>query len=136
MAQVNGTLMTVYYDTGDTDTLILSTTDCTLNVNQDLPSTMNKGSGGWQSHINGAKDWSIDFSGMYESAGTGETTDELIAIIIAGTAAVTFAFGTSADKATGWNGSGTLANMTIDAPTEGPATCSGSIIGTGALEAI
>ena len=133
MAQVNGTDMTVYYN--DTS-LILSTTDCTLNVNQDLPSTMNKDSGGWQSHINGAKDWSIDFSGFFENAGTGETTAELIAVVIAGTSAVTMNFGTSADKATGWTGSGTISNMSIDAPTEGPATYSGTIIGTGALEAI
>ena len=133
MAQVNGTLMTVYYDS---TSLILSTTDCTLNVNQDLPTTTNKDSGGWASHINGLKDWTIDFSGMYEAAGTGETTNELIAIIVAATTAVTVKFGTSASAASGWTGSGTLSNMTLDAPTEGPATASGTIVGTGALAAI
>ena len=132
MAQVNGTIMTVYYNS---TSLILSTTDCTLNLNQDLPDTTNKGSGGWASHINGLKDWSIDFSGMYENAGTGETTDELMAIIIAGTAAVTMKFGITASAATGYSGSGTLSNISIDAPTEGTTTMSGTIVGTGALAA-
>ena len=132
MAQVNGTIMTVYYDSSS---LILSTTDCTLNLNQDLPDTTNKGSGGWASHINGLKDWSIDFSGMYETAGTGETSDELMAIIIAGTAAVTMKFGITASAATGYTGSGTLSNMSIEAPTEGTTTISGTIVGTGALAA-
>ena len=133
MAQINGTLMTVYYN--DTS-LILSTTDCTLNVNQDLPDTTNKESGGWAEHINGSKDWSIDFSGMYETEGTGETSPELMAIIVAGTAAVTMKFGTSAAAASGWTGSGTLSNLSFEAPTEGPATVSGTIVGTGALAAI
>ena len=133
MAQINGTLMTVYYNT---TSLILSTTDCTLNVNQDLPSTTNKGSGGWASHINGLKDWSIDFSGMYETEGTGETSPELMAIIVNGTAAVTMKFGTSANAASGWTGTGTLSNLSFEAPTEGPATISGTIVGTGALAAI
>ena len=133
MAQVNGTLMTVYYNS---TSLILSTIDCTLNVNQDLPATTNKGSGGWASHINGVRDWSIDFSGFFEDAGTGETTNELIAIVVAGTSAVTMKFGTSLAAATGWTGSGTISNMSIDAPTEGPATFSGTIVGTGALAAI
>jgi len=132
MAQVNGTLMTVYYNTS----LILSTTDCTLNVNQDLPSTTNKGSGGWASHLNGLKDWSIDFSAMYETAGTGETSDELMAIIIAGTAGVDMHFGTSLNAVTGYSGTGTLSNLSFEAPTEGPATVSGTIVGTGALAAI
>ena len=132
MAQVNGTIMTVYYNS---TSLILSTTDCTLNLNQDLPDTTNKGSGGWAAHINGLKDWSIDFSGMYENAGTGETTDELLAIIIAGTAAVTMKFGITASAATGYSGSGTLSNVSIDAPTEGTTTMSGTIVGTGALAA-
>ena len=133
MAQINGTLMTVYYN--DTS-LILSTTDCTLNVNQDLPDTTNKESGGWAEHINGLKDWSIDFSGMYETEGTGETSPELMAIIVAGTAAVSMKFGTSAAAASGWTGDGTLSNISFEAPTEGPATVSGTIVGTGALAAI
>ena len=133
MAQVKGTLMTVFLDTD----LILSSTDCTLNVNLSAEATTNKESGGWVENIVGVKDWSIDFSGMFDDATAGGVgTDELMAFLIAQTAPSTMKFGTSADAATGWTGSGLVTNVTIEAGTETPATFSGSIIGSTALAAI
>ena len=71
-----------------------------------------------------------------KTAGTGETSPELMAIVVAGTSAVTMKFGTSASAATGWSGTGTISNLSFEAGTETPATCSGTIVGTAALAAI
>jgi len=130
MAKINGTTGTVVTGTD----AVLYTTSSTLNVNQDLPDTTNKGSSGWADHINGVRDWSIDFDGMADTEGAGLTFDEIAALIIDRTtdADVDFTY----DGTNGWHGNGTFQNITIDAPAEGPVTFSGSIIGNGALAAI
>lgn len=130
MAKINGTTSTIV---NGTDTL-LYTTSSTLNVNQDLPDTTNKGSSGWAEHINGVRDWSIDFDGMADAAGAGLTFDEIVGLIIARTADADVDF--TYDGTNGWHGDGTFQNITIDAPSEGPVTFSGTIVGNGALAAI
>jgi predicted secreted protein len=130
MAKINGTTSTIV---NDTDTL-LHTTSSTLNVNQDLPDATNKGSSGWAEHINGLRDWSIDFEGMADSTGSGLTFDEIVALIVGRTADADVDF--TYDGTNGWHGNGTFQNITIDAPVEGTVTFSGTIVGNGALAAI
>lgn len=130
MAKLNGTAATVV---NGTDTL-LYTTSATLNVNQDLPDITNKGSSGWAEHINGLRDWSIDFDGMADTSGSGLTFDEIVTLIVGRTADADVDF--TYDGTNGWHGNGTFQNITIDAPVEGPVTFSGTIVGNGALAAI
>jgi len=130
MAKINGTTSTIV---NDTDTL-LYTTSSTLNVNQDLPDTTNKGSSGWAEHINGLRDWSIDFEAMADTTGSGLTFDDIVALIVGRTADADVDF--TYDGTNGWHGDGTFQNISIDAPSEGPVTFSGTIIGNGALAAI
>jgi len=132
MAKINGTIMTVYVGTD----LILWTKTCTLNVEQDLPDGTSKGSEGWEEHINGVRRWTIDFDGAYDLAGTGLTSAEIVALIVARTADSNVEFGTSADAATGWDGAGTVKNFSISANMEDTTTFSGQIVGNGALAAI
>jgi len=132
MAKVNGTLMTVYSGTD----LVLHTTSCTLNLEQNLYDTTDKGSGGWAEHGNGLRSWSIDFDGMYDATGTGLTADEIIALIVGRTADSTIKFGTSASAATGWTGEGTFNTASLTADLEDSAKFSGSITGNAALAAI
>lgn len=131
MAKVNGTLFAVYSGSDK----ILSSTSATLNVNQDLPDVTNKDSSGWAEHINGLRDWSIDFEGMYETTGSGLTADEIVAIIVARTADATVSFTPDA-LTSGWDGSGTFQNISITADMEAGVTFSGTIVGNGALAAI
>jgi predicted secreted protein len=131
MAKVNGTSFTVI----DGSDSLLHSTNCTLNLEQDLPDSTNKGSSGWAEHINGLRNWSIDFEGMYDTTGSGLTPDEIVGKIIARTADATVQFTPDAGTS-GWEGTGTFANISIDTPVEGTTSFSGSIIGNGALAAI
>ena len=131
MAKLNGSLFSVLSGTDK----ILHSTSCTLNVNQDLPDTSNKDDSGWATHINGARDWSIDFDGMYDLVGSGLTANEIIAIIVGRTADSAIKF-TPDGGTTGWTGNGTFVNLTVTAGLESATTFSGSIKGNGALAAI
>jgi len=131
MAKINGTAFTII---NGSDSLLHST-NCTLNLNQDLPDTTNKGSSGWAEHINGVRDWSIDFEGMYDIEGSGMTINEIIALIVGRTADAAVKFTPDAGS-TGWTGNGTFQNVSVDSPAEQPATFSGTIVGNGALSAI
>lgn len=130
MAKINGTTSTIV---NGTDTL-LYTTSSTLNVAQSLEDTTNKGSSGWAEHLNGVRNWSIDFDGMADTSGTGLTFDSIVALIVGRTADADVDF--TYDGTNGWHGNGTFENITIDAPAEGPVTFSGTIVGNGALAAI
>lgn len=132
MAKVNGTDMTIYSGSD----VILYCKTCTINVEQDLPDSTNKGSSGWEDHLNGLRRWSIDFDGAFDATGSGLLASEIVAIIVARTADSTIKFGTSAAAATGFTGSGTFKSLSITGAVEDTATFSGSIKGNGALAAI
>jgi hypothetical protein len=111
--------------------------DATLNVNVDIPDASNKESAGWWEGIPGQKDWSIDFSGTWDEAGTATAmaTSEIMAHIISGNAAKKFAFIPAALGTTipGWMGMGMFQGVKITSPNEKPCETSGSVKGTGAL---
>jgi predicted secreted protein len=131
MAKLNGTVFSVLSGADK----LLHSTSCTLNVEVDLPATTNKDDGGWATHINGARNWSIDFDGMYDTAGAGLTANEIISAIVARTADTVISF-TPDGGTSGWDGNGTYQNITISADLESPVTFSGSIKGNGPLAAI
>jgi predicted secreted protein len=131
MAKLNGTLFSILSGADK----LLHSTSCTLNVNQDLPDTSNKDDAGWATHINGARDWSIDFDGMYDTAGSGLTANEIIAAIVGRTADTVIKFTPDAGTS-GWYGNGTFVNLSVTAGLESATTFSGSIKGNGALAAI
>jgi len=131
MAKLNGTLFSILSGADK----LLHSTSCTLNVNVDLIDTSNKDDAGWATHIDGARDWSIDFDGLYDTAGSGVTANEIIAAIIGRTADTVIKF-TWDDGTTGWTGNGTYGPCSITAGNEAAATFSGTIKGNGALAAI
>jgi len=132
MAKINGTIMTIYSGSD----LVLLTKNCTLNVEQDLPDATTKDSAGWAEHINGLRNWSVDFDGAFEVGTSNMYPGEIVASIIARTADTVIKFGTSAAAATGWTGNGTFKSISISAPMEDVPTFSGTIVGNGALAAI
>ncbi len=143
MAAVNGTLYAVFATTGVIGTATASTDrvysckSATLNVNIDLPDASTKESGAWAQHITGLKDWSIDFNGVWDEAGTATalTFAEIMALIIAGNTAQKFAFVPAALGVVipGWKGIGNWKGLTVTGDMEVPCTFSGSVKGTGAL---
>jgi hypothetical protein len=143
MAAVNGTLYGIFSTVGTVATATASTDriysckSASLKVNIDIPDATTKESGGWWEGITGLRDWSIDFGGVWNEAGSATTltATEIMAIIIAGNAAMKFAFVPAALGTTipGWMGMGFFTNESITADVEKPCEFSGSVKGTGAL---
>lgn len=132
MSKINGTLYVAYSSTDK----ILHNKSTTLNVDVDLPDATNKESAGWAEHINGLRNWSIDFDGLYDEDGSGITPDEIMAAIIARSADITVSFKPTTGLTKGWTGTGTFKGLKLDAPLEGIMSVSGSIVGNGALALI
>lgn len=143
MAAINGTLYAVFSTTGTIATAtasgdkIYSCKTATLNVNAAVEDASTKESAGWWEGIAGQKDWSIDYGGVWDEAGsaTALTATEIMAHIIAGNAARKFAFVPAALGTTipGWMGMGFFNSQKITADMEKPCEFSGSVKGTGAL---
>lgn len=132
MAKLNGTLYAVYSGSDK----VLYSVNASLNVEQDLPDVTNKESAGWAEHINGLRNWSIDFSGKYDEVGSGLTPNEIMAAIIARTADTVIQFRHTASTTSGWTGNGTFKSIKMDADMEQGLSYSGSIKGNGALALI
>jgi predicted secreted protein len=143
MAAINGTLYSVFATVGTISTASASTDrlyackTASLKVNVDIPDASTKESGGWWEGIAGQKDWSIDFGGVWNEAGsaTAMTATEIMADIIAGSVVKKFAFVPAALGTTipGWKGMGHFSGETITADMEKPCEFSGTVKGTGAL---
>jgi len=129
MGKINGTLYCAYSETDK----ILHNVNSSLNVEQDLPDVTNKESAGWAEHINGLRNWSIDFDGLYDEDGSGITPDEIMAAIIGRSADTTVYFKPTSGATTGWTGEGTFKFCKLDAPAEGGLKYSSSIIDNGPL---
>ena len=110
---------------------VAHSTSATLNINQDLLDATTKDSGRFKEQIRGVRDWSLDIEGLIDyTASFG--VDELADLIISGvTAEIAFTTDTSGD--TKYTGTVDLSGLSQDAPAEGLATFSGTLVGTGVL---
>lgn len=131
MAKVNGTVMLI----AEGSNTVLWTKTATLNLEQDLPDSSTKDSAGWAEHINGQRNWTIDYDGAYDIIGTGLTPNEIIALIVGRDVDTTVKFGLTASLASGFSGKGTFKNISITAGMEDVVTFSGTIVGNGPLAA-
>jgi len=133
MAKINGTLNAVLSGSDK----VLHSTSASLTVNVNLADTSTKDDGGWATHINGVRDWSISIDGLYDTTGDGVTPDDILAAIIARTADTVISFTTNDPTNTsGWTGNGTYSDVTITGPSEEAITFSASITGNGPLAAL
>jgi len=122
MAKINGTLLLIYAD----GVLIASQNNCTLNTETDLPDTSTKDDGGWATHINGQRTFSVTLNGLVST--TGLTAAGLLAYITtrANLLLVVEGAGTYLAEAS-------MANLSLNAPTEEAISLDGEIKGTGAV---
>jgi predicted secreted protein len=136
MAVINGTVYSVWNSTER----LWSCKNASLKVDVDLPDVTTKEDAGWAKHIQGLRNWSIDFDGVYEDAGGTSvlmTPAEILASIIARTASAEVSFKPVTGTATtGWKGDATFKSITITGNMESGITFSGTIVGNDALEVI
>ena len=125
MPKINATDLLVYIGA----TPIAHSTSATINIDQDLPDATTKDSGGWADHINGLKSWSVDFDGLVDysaSYGAEELFDNL-----KNKNNVTLRWSTGSGSY--WQGSASLASLSMTADMESPISYSGSFTGKGEL---
>jgi predicted secreted protein len=124
MSKINGTLLLLYAD----GVVIAAQKGCTINVEQDLPDASNKESAGWEEHINGLRNASVDFDALFSTTGisAGELMDYIIdrqSLLLGIVGGVTFPMVAEVD----------MKSVKIDAPQEQAMSISGSLKVKGAL---
>jgi len=135
--QLNGTDLGVYIG----GTLVAYSTSATLNVNHSPRSTSNKEDGGWESAMEGYRNWDVSCDAMYAwldpagSAISNETLSEIFTGYIHTRASFTLTFGVTSTTTgdTKYTGTAWLTSASLSAPNEDTATFSVSFQGSGAL---
>jgi predicted secreted protein len=125
MPKINATDLLVYVGAVP----IAHSTSATINIEQDLPDATTKDSGGWADHINGLKSWSVDFDGLVDysaSYGVEELFDNL-----SNKNNVTLRWSTGSGSF--WQGSASIATLSMTADMESPISYSGTFTGKGQL---
>lgn len=118
MGKLNASLVLLYAD----GVVIAAQRGFTLNLEQDLPDTTNKESGGWAEHLNGLRNSSVDITALFSTTGVsaGELLDYIIdrsSLLLAIVGGIAFPIVAEVD----------VANSKIDAPLEDALALSGSL---------
>ena len=135
--QLNGTDLGVYIG----GTLVAYSTSATINVNHSPRSTSNKEDGGWESAMEGYRNWDVSCDAMYAwldpagSAISNETLSEIFTGYITTRASFTLTFGVTSSTTgdTKYTGTAWLTSASLSAPNEDTSTFSVSFQGTGSL---
>jgi len=135
--QLNGTDLGVYIG----GTLVAYSTSATINVNHSPRSTSNKEDGGWETAMEGYRNWDVSCDAMYAwldpagSAISNETLSEIFTGYIHTRASFTLTFGVTSTTTgdTKYTGTAWLTSASLSAPNEDTATFSVSFQGSGAL---
>ena len=135
--QLNGTDLGVYIG----GTLVAYSTSATLNVNHSPRSTSNKEDGGWETAMEGYRNWDVSCDALYAwldpagSAISNETLSELFTSYITTRASFTLTFGVTSSTTgdTKYTGTAWLTSASLSAPNEDTATFSVSFQGSGEL---
>jgi predicted secreted protein len=124
MPKINATDLLVYVGAVP----IAHSTSATINIEQDLPDATTKDDGGWADHINGLKSWSVDFDGLVDySASYG--VEELFDLRNKNNVTVRWSTGSGSF----WQGSASIATLSMTADMEAPISYSGTFTGKGQL---
>lgn len=127
MAEQNGGITFVYDGTDP----IGSSTNCTLTVNGKEIPTSNKDEAGWETHIQGKKNWEISVEGFYDPADT-VSFDTLLDKLIALTQVnVKYSSGVSSTRK--YEGTASIMSVVRTDNDDEAAGCSFTLKGTGAL---
>tara|TARA_R110002051_G_scaffold136964_1_gene209511 strand:+ start:31 stop:468 length:438 start_codon:yes stop_codon:yes gene_type:complete len=135
--QINGTELGCYID----GTLVAYSTSATLNVNHTPRSTSNKEDGGWETAMEGYRNWDVSCDALYAwldpagSAISNETLSEIFTAYITTRASFTLTFGVTSSTTgdTKYTGTAWLTSASLSAPNEDTSTFSVSFQGSGEL---
>ena len=135
--QLNGTDLGVYIG----GTLVAYSTSATINVNHSPRSTSNKEDGGWESAMEGYRNWDVSCDALYawlDPDGNPITNDTLSDMFTAYIHTrtkfeLTFGVTTTTSGDTKYVGDAWMTSASLSAPNEDTSTFSVSFQGTGSL---
>ena len=136
--QINGTELGVYIG----GVLVGYSTSATLNVNHSTRSTSNKEDGGWETAMEGYRNWDVSCDALYAwldpagSAISNKTLSDLFTAYITTRASFTITFGSTETTGIGWTkytGTAWMTSASLSAPNEDTSTFSVSFQGSGEL---
>jgi TP901-1 family phage major tail protein len=125
MAKISGNLIFLEWDGSD----VVGLTDKSIDFSTDMIDTTNQQStGAWKTYLPGEKGSTINFSGVYDEAGS-EGASTLFADLTNGTE-VTFKIGEKASSSY-WTGKGLVSSISCSGPKNDAASYTGTIQVTG-----
>lgn len=135
--QLNGTDLGVYIG----GTLVAYSTSATINVNHSPRSTSNKEDGGWESAMEGYRNWDVSCDALYAwldpdgNPITNDTLSDMFTSYIYTRTKFELTFGvtTTTSGDTKYVGDAWMTSASLSAPNEDTATFSVSFQGTGTL---
>tara|TARA_R100001463_G_scaffold136355_2_gene201526 strand:+ start:226 stop:678 length:453 start_codon:yes stop_codon:yes gene_type:complete len=136
--QLNGTELGVYVG----GVLVAYSTNATLNINHTTRSTSNKEDGGWETSMEGYRNWDVSCDALYAwlqpdgSAITKTTLSDMFTAYIHTRASFTLTFGSTIITGIGWTkytGTAWMTSASLTAPNEDTSTFSVTFQGSGAL---
>lgn len=129
MAKINATKFLVYVD----GNAIGSTTNASISINVDLPSTTTKDSAGWEEHLagGGLRGATGSFEGLEDPTDTVSVTE--IFDLIDSRSDFTFQLSTGEAGDDVWQGTATINQLDVDYEMEQPVGVSGGFKLNGAL---
>tara|TARA_R110002020_G_scaffold301366_1_gene516811 strand:+ start:36 stop:473 length:438 start_codon:yes stop_codon:yes gene_type:complete len=135
--QLNGTDLGVYI----AGTLVAYSTSATLNVNHTTRSTSNKEDSGWETSMEGYRNWDVSCDALYAwvdpagSAITNKTLSDIFTAYVTTRTSFELTFGANggASNDTKYVGTAWLTSASLSAPNEDTSTFSVSFQGSGPL---
>ncbi|TVR41896.1 MAG: hypothetical protein EA392_00935 [Cryomorphaceae bacterium] len=135
MAAINGSLFILRVKTNGTWlSLLASEQSHTINVNQDNPTAVAKGSLGWTPRIAGSRDWDVSIDGLIDP--TSELSEEEIFDIIANREDVEIQSSSDETGSVMYEGKALIGNFSKTSEAEQPASFSASFEANGKLEKV
>jgi predicted secreted protein len=133
MAAINGSLfiLKVKYN-GDWLSLLASEQSHTLNINQDNPTAITKGSAGWTPRIAGSRDWDVSIDGLIDP--TSELSEKEIFDIIKNREDVEIQSGSDEIGSVMYEGKALISTFAKTSEAEQPASFSATFEANGPLE--
>ena len=133
MASLNGTEFGVFL--GTSNTLIGYSTSCSLTVSKEPRNTTNSTSNGWNTRMDGSKDWEVSCDALLAMSGTTNMWYQIYSNYLdTGSPIFRLQFKTTGSGDRYFKGPASITGLTLTASMEETATCSVSFVAAGPLE--
>ena len=134
---VNGTDLLLKVGASGSETIIATSTSCSLEVSMDEIDQTNKDSGGWKSIIGGTRSWSVSADALYANEDVTNTSFQTLWSYLDGRTKIyvelTVTGANETDGNVYYEGAGFITSLSVNGGTEDQSSFSVTITGDGVL---